>query len=660
MTITDSAMHSDETASSVGSLSKKELVELVHRHAAELETVRDERDNALKAFGNSQKQLVATQVRAQIGTWERWVNSDLVYLSDQSFRMLGYKPDEISPTLSTLREIIHPDDRIRVLRSLREAEIWNRGVIIFFRICRKDGATRRLRCEFVMTEDPTGKPWRMMGVIQDLTEINVPTIAPISETDVSLAAEFCPFFIAYCDLDGELKYINRSLLEEVPAMRVGRSLFEFSTDSTMAVKHAMKRTRSTMRPCEFDIENDSQAGVGRKYNAWMGPVIQKDVHVGYVLTVLGPFGDDRARTGAHLNPESAQAIVQPESPSHSSSNVGYWARNIDADVSLWSPETFRILGIDFQPESANVETLLKVVVAADHAILIDALAHTEKTGEPFGVECRFRRPDGSVGILFSSGELVHNHLGEKLLVGTAQDITDRKSFSTSLKESELKYSALLHEMSRTHEDMLQMSRKLSTIQEEERRRLSLELHDDIGGLLSGLQILLQVQNAAASTPSLKEVSELVDDVIDRVDKMTSKLRPSSLDRLGLQSTLLSHFGEYEKLFDIKLDVVVQLPNENIISDDVKIAAYRITQEALTNLARHSGAKAGSVEIVQKSSELALSISDEGIGIAEKYSTEETDGIGLDGMKERSVLLGGTLDVISEPGSGTSIRVSLPI
>ena len=215
-------------------------------------------------------------------------------------------------------------------------------------------------------------------------------------------------------------------------------------------------------------------------------------------------------------------------------------------------------------------------------------------------------------------------------------------------------------MSRTHEDMLQMSRKLSTIQEEERRRLSLELHDDIGGLLSGLQILLQVQNAAASTPSLKEVSELVDDVIDRVDKMTSKLRPSSLDRLGLQSTLLSHFGEYEKLFDIKLDVVVQLPNENIISDDVKIAAYRITQEALTNLARHSGAKAGSVEIVQKSSELALSISDEGIGIAEKYSTEETDGIGLDGMKERSVLLGGTLDVISEPGSGTSIRVSLPI
>lgn len=645
-------IHSDATNS--------ELVGLLQTYAEELETVRNERDNALRAFADSQQQLVSTQVRAEIGTWEHWAGSDRVFLSDQSFRMFGYEPGEIESNLSVLKEIIHRDDRIRVLRSLREAETSTHGDVIYFRICRKDGESRRIRCEYVVTDDPEGNPWRMRGVIQDLTELELPISSDVSELDVAIAAEFCPFFIVYCDLEGTLKYVNRAMIEDFPSMKVGRSIFDFTTNATTQVRTAMESIKTTSQPCEFEFDSVSQAGENRSFSAWIGPVVGHNKIEGFVLTILGRnYSPDVINSGS-LEKYDKQPGTTPRR--QRKLTFGYWAKNYDTGIALWSPEKFRILGLEFDPALATRETLAKLVVKEDLPKLERAVVRASDSGEGFALEYRIIRPDGNERIIYSTGEIVYNHRGEKLLVGTLQDITNRKSLSTSLRDAELKYSALFQEMSRTHADMLQISRKLSNIQEEERRRLSLELHDDVGGLLSGIQILLHLQSNHGENvePRLKKISELVDDIIDRVDKMTRKLRPSSLDRFGLKSTLLSHFSEYEYMFKVDLDVSVLISDENLISEDVKIAAYRITQEALTNMARHSGVKEGYVKVEQSSNRLDIQIRDAGIGINDHLAGPTSHGIGIDGMKERALLLGGTLDIISSPGNGTIVNASFPI
>ena len=104
----------------------------------------------------------------------------------------------------------------------------------------------------------------------------------------------------------------------------------------------------------------------------------------------------------------------------------------------------------------------------------------------------------------------------------------------------------------------------------------------------------------------------------------------------------------------------KIHNELGINEDGQSDAFRIIQEALNNIARHAGVESGIVRVSQKKRGLRILISDEGTGISEKILTMEDCGIGLDGMKERAMLLGGTLNVESSPGNGTTIRIRLPI
>lgn len=653
---------SDDTAETarVQPLTAEDLGSLVDRYQLEIETVRNERDNALRAFGDSQKQLAATQVRAEIGTWEYWIGANRVYLSDQSYRIIGYEPGEIDPSFENLRQMIHVDDRLRVVRAFQASERFNRGATLVFRVCRKNGDTRLIRCEYVMTEDPSGQPWRMMGVLHDVTERTASASSSPARTHIAATAEYCPFILAYCDLDGTIRFANRALIEEVPSVEIGRPVFDYLTDKADAVRSVMNSVRKTQRPIRFDFENVSLAGERRKYDAWIGPVIRDNEVQGYVFSILGPFVSKTDDTETILASD-AHIVSHPQRIA----DIGYWSRNLDTEHHQWSPRLFQIFGLEEDPSLPGVETLLQIMVPSDRSIIAETIQAVESDEKSFQVEYRIVRPDGEIRNILSRGEIVYNHLGQKTVIGTAQDITHQESVMSTLRAAEMKYRALFEEMRRTHEDMLRMTRKLSTIQEEERRRISLELHDDVGGLLSGLQIMLHVDENRLHNPNdpndpFSRACAMVDEIIDRVGQLTSKLRPSSLDHLGLKATLLSHFREYEALYDMTLDVRVEVDDEMLIGENVKIAAFRITQEALTNVARHAHVQSAKVYVSQKKTELEIIISDQGDGIAGRHIDAYIRGIGLDGMRERAVLLGGTLEIESEQGKGTTISARLPI
>ena len=214
---------------------------------------------------------------------------------------------------------------------------------------------------------------------------------------------------------------------------------------------------------------------------------------------------------------------------------------------------------------------------------------------------------------------------------------------------------------RSEEKLKSLSRRLVSVQEEERRAIALELHDQIGQMLTGLKLMIS-QAARLSgeikLTTLEEIQAAVSEIINKVREMSLNLRPSMLDDLGLLPTLHWHFQQTHNQAGLKIDFR-HSGIEKPFSKEVSIAAYRIIQEALTNVTRHAGVKDVLVNAWEDDGRLHIRIEDKGVGfIPAKVSMSTSTG--LQGMRERAMLLGGRLAVESSPGAGTVGAAELPL
>jgi signal transduction histidine kinase len=205
-----------------------------------------------------------------------------------------------------------------------------------------------------------------------------------------------------------------------------------------------------------------------------------------------------------------------------------------------------------------------------------------------------------------------------------------------------------------------LSSKLE-IQEIERRHLARELHDEIGQLLTGLRLLLR-PDATLPDPHrarLGQAQELVDEILDRVRGVSADLRPADLDQLGLLPALLSLVERFTRATGIR----VNFRHAGIalrFAPQTETAAYRIVQEALTNIARHSGAGEAVVRVWTDSGTLHLQVEDSGCGFSPGDVLASPDSIGLIGMRERAALAGGSVELESAQGAGTVVAAELPL
>jgi len=201
-----------------------------------------------------------------------------------------------------------------------------------------------------------------------------------------------------------------------------------------------------------------------------------------------------------------------------------------------------------------------------------------------------------------------------------------------------------------------LSQRLVESQELERKKLSRELHDEIGQLLTAMRVQLgQIEPAGeASQAHLKRVSDLAERSLRTVREMARGLRPAMLDDLGLAPALKWLGRDFSK--NTVLDVDVQIEGELAgLNDPTRTCLYRVVQEALTNCVKHSGAGSARVMLHESPSEIVLTVQDSGAGFVPGRSA----GIGLLGMRERVEELGGDFAVVSAPGAGTMIRAKLP-
>ncbi len=207
----------------------------------------------------------------------------------------------------------------------------------------------------------------------------------------------------------------------------------------------------------------------------------------------------------------------------------------------------------------------------------------------------------------------------------------------------------------------QLSARLVDAQEMERRTISRELHDQVGQTLNALlvdaaNLAKRIQaDDAVSLRYLDNIRTFADSSVNSIRDIALLLRPSMLDDLGLIPALEWQAREVSRRSGIKVTVAAEnMPDA--LPDELRTCIYRVVQEALHNVARHSGAKSAVVTVRQDDGSLFLSVEDDGSG----FDPERTRGLGTLGMEERVRQLGGRLEVRSTPGNGTALRVTLPI
>ena len=210
-------------------------------------------------------------------------------------------------------------------------------------------------------------------------------------------------------------------------------------------------------------------------------------------------------------------------------------------------------------------------------------------------------------------------------------------------------------------DIAEHSRQLLKAQEEERRRISRELHDETGQTLMVLRFHLEMLAADNGSEEhkgkIQESLELLDRTIEGLRRTIARLSPRVLEELGLVAAIRRQVELVTRHTEIKarLDVPEDL---RWLDHDLGVAIYRSIQEALHNIAKHSRAEKFSVRLSTTNSRLSLQIADDGVGFSPRAA--HLRGFGLTGMRERAAALGGSMKILSKPAKGTRIQISFPL
>ena len=218
-------------------------------------------------------------------------------------------------------------------------------------------------------------------------------------------------------------------------------------------------------------------------------------------------------------------------------------------------------------------------------------------------------------------------------------------------------------MQQSLEQLRLLAARLHAVREEERTRLARELHDELGQALTAIKIdfaaLLPVlpTDEEPVTQRTQSILKLLDKAMQSIQRVTTELRPAILDDLGLRAALEWVAADFLARTGTKVEV--SLPDPDIAIDrDGATALFRIVQETLTNVARHAAATRVEVRLAKENRDLILEVRDNGKGFNEEELSTRMS-LGFLGMRERALLLGGTLTISGAPGNGTTVRVRMP-
>lgn len=362
------------------------------------------------------------------------------------------------------------------------------------------------------------------------------------------------------------------------------------------------------------------------------------------------FRQRRRAEAASLESHERFAIV-----ARATSDV-IWDWDFKTNQIWWNDGVETLLGYRRTSVPASLDWWTEKVAAADRERVSRSLHATlEQRRQFWSEEYRFERADGTFAWIYDRGFVLMDAQGQPCrMIGGMTDVTERHRAEEQLRESGQQLRAL--------------TARLESLREEERTRISREIHDELGQMLTGLKMDLrwiEKRLAAAGEPEhinpildrLVSASELTDTTIVTVQKIAAELRPGVLDNIGLPTALQYEASQFERRTGIACRV--QLPVQNDLpKSEADTALFRIFQEMLTNVARHAQATEVEVNLQATSDTWQLQVSDNGRGITASDLANPAS-LGLLGMRERAALIGGEISFTPGTERGTVVAVQLP-
>ncbi len=601
-----------------------------------------------EALRRSEARLKDALSAAQMGVWEWTVGTDTVTWDENLYRITGRDSKLPAPSYKEHARIFSPESWEGLKAAVEKALATGAPFELDLETVRPDSSKRWLIARGEPVRDASGHITGLRGTMQDITERKRAEEA-LRESEARFRAIFenAAIGIALVDVHGHP-------VESNPALQrmLGYDKLELADMAFTEYTHPDDARAS------WDLFNGLVEGKREHYQMEKrflrrdGQVVWGQLHVSVVRDQKGEFkycfgmvmditGRKRAEEALRESEARFRAIFE-------NAAIGIALVDVRGHPVESSPALQKMLGYNKFEMSDMVFTEFTHPddAQADWDLFIEL---AEGKRDHYQMEKRFLRRDGQVVWGQLSVSLVRNEKGEfKHSIGMVEDISERK---------------------RTEEALRQLSGRLLRLEDEERRRMARELHETVGQSLAGLAINLTVVKDSVGDLSprasacLSESLELADQCSREIRTLCYSLHPPLVDEAGLAPALGWYTAGFARRSGIEVHLNVspefgQLPSEH------ELTLYRIVQEALTNIHRHSGSKTARISLERRPNEIVLTVADKGHGFPSaalgKAGPESADiGVGIPGMRERLRQLGGRLHI--QTGSrGTTLTAILPL
>ncbi len=607
-----------------------------------------ERKKAEQAIKESEEKYRKAQWIGKMGHWELDLQNNRLSWSDEIYRIFGIEKSEFGANYEAFFNTIHPDDREAFQQAEDEALAGKKKLDYVHRIIRPDGDIRYVHELGELLRNEKGEPVILSGTVQDITQ-------RIRAEEEVRKSEETRKLIMDSALDA-IVCINNTGIITVWTPQTEK-IFGWKAEEVLG-----KRLSETIIPLQYRSLHEN--GMEKFRQTGEGPVLNRLIEITAInkegrefpieLSVI-PIrqGDDfffcafiRDITERKLAEERIFREKELSDTAVNSLPGIFYMFDINRNFLRWNKNFELVSG--YGPEELKTLPPLRFFAEDDRELARQKVEQTFREGEA-ELEARFLTRQGEkIPYLFTGRAITYN--GVLCMVGTGIDISE-------LKKAE-------QELAATNESLRKLTGYLQQIREEERSHIAREIHDELGQQLTVLKMDISWLNKKIDTKEekvkerLRDLVGMVDKTVKSVRKISSELRPSMLDDLGLPSALEWQGQEFEKRSGIKVNLLnsagdYKLPN------NVAITLFRIFQEGLTNVARHAEASEVWVTLQAAKDYLSMEIRDNGKGFVVR-DIENKKTLGILGMRERISLISGTFSIESSPGKGTCIRVNVPI
>lgn len=607
--------------------------------------------NGLRA-SEERLRLALEATRDGLFDWD--LTTDRVFYSTGWKAMLGYGEEEVEPSLSAWARLVHPDDREPTLRVVDDFRQGRRADFqVEFRMRHKAGHWVTILSRGALLSDQNGTPVRLIGTHVDISARRRDEEAlRAREAELRTLVESSGDFILRLDRTGRQVYVNPAMaraLGRQPEELLGRRLRDLGMPPTVwkPAREAFERILNSGRGETFEVAH-TLGGALRHFEAACVPELRADGSVNTVLVIAREVTARKYAEEALRDAElRARALAEAAFEGIVIHDAGMIIEVNEVAANLFGRPPGELVGT----------SLLDLLDAGEGGILEDAL----QGGDRGGCEAMGLRPDGT-SVPLELQSRAFPYLGRAVRVTAVRDLTPSRAAQARIKALQAE-EALKREKAQRES----FARQLIIAQEKERERIASELHDGLGQNV--LVMKHQAERGLAEPPSTERMRESLSSIVSLAGQsvhdirhIVRHLRPHLLRQLGLTRALRAMVDTLGQSSAIRFTSDVQAV-DHLLPRESEIAWYRVLQECLNNVVRHSGATSARLEVRCEPGRLAAAVRDDGRGFDANRLLAGGDaagGLGLRSIVERMALLGGTSRFVTRPGGGTLVELSLPL